>query len=62
MCIGKPLALMTIKMTLAYLLPKFDFEDSISHSGAYRWSMVRAMKGGFPVDISAKDDRAESTS
>mmetsp|Transcript_18216 Transcript_18216/g.39757 ORF Transcript_18216/g.39757 Transcript_18216/m.39757 type:complete len:135 (-) Transcript_18216:1526-1930(-) len=54
-CLGKPLALMTMKMTLAYLLPKFDFKDSLGHSGAYRWTLVRSMKGGFVVDVSEKD-------
>ncbi len=54
-CLGKPLALMTMKMTLAYLLPRFDFKDSNGHSGAYQWSLVSSMKGGFPVDVSMKE-------
>lgn len=53
-CLGKPLALSTMKMTLAYLLPKFDFKDILGHSGAYRWTLVRSMREGFVVDVSEK--------
>ena len=53
-CLGKPLALSTMKLTLAYLLPKFDFEDSLGHSGEYKWTMVRSMKDGFQVGVSVK--------
>ena len=53
-CLGKPLALSTMKLTLAYLLPKFDFEDSLKHSGRFKWTMVRSMKDGFQVGVSAK--------
>ena len=56
-CLGKSLALSTMKMTLAYLLPKFDFKDSLGHSGAYRWTLVRSMKGGFVVDVSEKENK-----
>lgn len=55
-CLGKPLALMTMKLTLAYLLPRFDFADKQGHSGAYRWTLVRAMKGGFAVEISKREE------
>ena len=53
-CLGKPLALSTMKLTLAYLLPKFNFRDSIGHSGEYKWTMVRSMKNGFHVDVSVQ--------
>lgn len=53
-CLGKPLALMTIKLTLAYLLPRFDFVDKFSHSGSCNWKMVLSMKDGFFVDVNEK--------
>jgi len=53
-CLGKPLALMTIKLTLAFLLPKFEFTDKLGHSGACNWKMVLSMKNGFLVDVSEK--------
>jgi len=56
LCLGKPLALMTIKMTLAYLLPKFQFVDHLGHSGEYFWTIVSSMKGGLPVKVSKLSD------
>lgn len=53
-CLGKPLALQTIKLALAYLLPRFCFDDRIGHDGECRTAFVRTMKGGFPVDVSER--------
>mmetsp|Transcript_12617 Transcript_12617/g.27219 ORF Transcript_12617/g.27219 Transcript_12617/m.27219 type:complete len:531 (+) Transcript_12617:150-1742(+) len=53
-CLGKPLAIQTMTMTLAYLLPLFCFTDSIGHDGKFNWSFVRSMKGGFPIDVSER--------
>jgi len=53
-CLGKPLALMTIKLTLAFLLPRFEFADKLGHSGACNWKMVLSMKDGFLVDVEEK--------
>jgi cytochrome P450 len=46
---GKSLALMELKMALAYLVTRFDFEDATSHDGDYKWTIVMATKEGFPV-------------
>mmetsp|Transcript_21518 Transcript_21518/g.28311 ORF Transcript_21518/g.28311 Transcript_21518/m.28311 type:complete len:462 (+) Transcript_21518:270-1655(+) len=54
LCLGKPLALMTVKTTLAYLLPKFQLIDRLGHSGEAKWKMVISMKGGFLVDVCSR--------
>ena len=54
-CPGRSLALMEIKMALAYLLPRFDFEDAGEHDGDYHWTIFMAMKGGFPVRIKQRN-------
>jgi cytochrome P450 len=54
LCSGKLLAMMEVKLTLAYLLPRFQFKDEKRHDGAYRWAIVMSMKGGFPVRIGKK--------
>ncbi|KAL7557026.1 hypothetical protein ACA910_014239 [Epithemia clementina (nom. ined.)] len=48
-CPGKSLALMEIKLCLAFLLPRFTFENAKDHDGSYLWTTVMAMKGGFHV-------------
>ncbi|CAB9524875.1 Leukotriene-B(4) omega-hydroxylase 2 [Seminavis robusta] len=50
-CPGKPLALMELKMTVAFLVSKFEFEDASQHSGEFDWKLVLAMKDGFPVKV-----------
>ncbi|KAL9185567.1 hypothetical protein ACHAXT_003344 [Thalassiosira profunda] len=55
MCLGKPLALMNMKLGMAILLTsKFQFEDHIGHSGEYLWTLVESMKGGFRVNVRRK--------
>ena len=54
LCPGKPLALMELKMALAFLVSKFDFEDVSHHSGDFDWRLVLAMKDGFPVKVTAR--------
>lgn len=51
LCIGKPLAMITMKMALAYLLPRYEFIDTLQHPGETTWSLVLAMKGGYPLDF-----------
>jgi cytochrome P450 len=53
-CPGKPLALLEIKMALAYLLPRFDFIDATNHKGSYTWTLVMAMESGFPVHVTQR--------
>ena len=54
MCPGKPLALVELKLAVAFLATKFNFEDVSNHSGDFDWRLVLAMKGGFPVKVSLR--------
>lgn len=55
MCLGKPLALMNMKLAMSILLTsQFRFKDEMGHGGEYKWTLVEAMKGGFPLNISRK--------
>jgi fatty acid omega-hydroxylase len=56
-CPGKLLALMELKLSLAFLVSKFDFEDRDGHNGDYRWTLVMAMKDGFPVQVTRRKAR-----
>lgn len=49
MCIGKPLALMEMKLALSYLLTNFRFFDKNGHSGEYKWTLTMKLKGGLPL-------------
>lgn len=51
LCLGKPLAVATMKIALAYLLPRYEFVDSLGHSGDATWTLVLSMKGGFPLEV-----------
>mmetsp|Transcript_6055 Transcript_6055/g.9176 ORF Transcript_6055/g.9176 Transcript_6055/m.9176 type:complete len:522 (+) Transcript_6055:23-1588(+) len=54
MCLGKPLALMNMKLTMAILLTSgLQLDDKKGHSGDYLWSLVQSMKGGFPIHVSS---------
>lgn len=54
LCLGKPLALLTMKMVLVQLLPRFDFRDDNGHTDAIQWNLVGKMKSGFTVQISQR--------
>jgi len=54
-CLGKPMAIMNMKLILAYLLPRFDFAEAEPHSGAGKWTLVRSMRDGFFVSVSKKE-------
>jgi long-chain fatty acid omega-monooxygenase len=54
LCLGKPLAMLTMKMVLVQLLPRFEFHDTMGHPGTMKWSMVGKMKDGFPVHVSRR--------
>lgn len=54
LCLGKPMAINTLKLTLAYLVPRFEFQDATGHDGTYNWTLVMKMNGGFPVKVSAR--------
>lgn len=56
LCLGKPMAIMNMKLTLAHLLPRFQFVDANHHTGEYKWTLVRSMKGGFPVQVTRRVD------
>jgi len=54
MCLGKPLALMTMKLVMAQLLHRFRLTDVEGHSGEMEWFMVQKMKGRFNVQVSER--------
>ena len=56
MCLGKPLALMEMKMAMSILLTSgLSFDDRIGHSGDFLWTPVMSKKGGFPIRITEKN-------
>lgn len=61
MCLGRSLALMNMKLTMAILLTSnLQFDDNDVHSGDYTWSLVQSMKDGFPVHVSSSRDTNEA--
>lgn len=51
-CIGKPLALINMKMVLSILLSSdIEFEDRFGHSGDYNYAIIMSMKDSFPMEI-----------
>lgn len=53
-CPGKPLALLEVKLALAFLLERFDFQDANGHDGSYKWNLVMAMENGFHVKVKTR--------
>jgi len=60
LCPGKPLALTEIKVTLARLLPSYEFVDAKNHTGKCRWTITMAMDGGFHVAVRRRENKAGS--
>lgn len=51
-CLGKPLALMNMKLAMSIMLTsEFKIMDRIGHTGEYLWTLVESMKDGFEVQI-----------
>mmetsp|Transcript_37820 Transcript_37820/g.92056 ORF Transcript_37820/g.92056 Transcript_37820/m.92056 type:complete len:222 (+) Transcript_37820:1138-1803(+) len=53
-CPGRNLALLELKMTVAFLCCNFDFVDEAGHDGDYLWTIVMSMKDGFPVRVTKR--------
>jgi cytochrome P450 len=53
LCLGKGLALMEIKLALAILLPRFDFQSK-GHDGGYQSTLVLPMSPGLEMKVTAK--------
>ena len=51
LCLGKPLALLEIKLTLACLLPKYKFTISNGHQGGYVSTLVMPMDPGLQMTV-----------
>ena len=49
LCLGKPLALMEIKLVTAMLLERFDFALAEPHAGGFACTLVLPMKPGLMV-------------
>ncbi|CAB9517827.1 Leukotriene-B(4) omega-hydroxylase 2 [Seminavis robusta] len=54
LCLGKPMALNTLKLTVAYLVQRFELKDTQGHDGTYKWNFILKMKGGFPIQVTAR--------
>eukprot|EP00540_Astrosyne_radiata_P004179 CAMPEP_0116838830 /NCGR_PEP_ID=MMETSP0418-20121206/9432_1 /TAXON_ID=1158023 /ORGANISM="Astrosyne radiata, Strain 13vi08-1A" /LENGTH=280 /DNA_ID=CAMNT_0004468879 /DNA_START=91 /DNA_END=933 /DNA_ORIENTATION=+ len=50
-CPGKNLAMMEIKLIVAYLVLHYELEDASNHDGDYHWTIAMSMKNGFPVRL-----------
>lgn len=50
-CPGRSLAIMELKMAVAFLASKFDFLDHEGHDGSYHFAIVMKMRNGFPVTV-----------
>ena len=54
-CIGKPLAMMSMKLVLSMLLSSgIEFKDRDGHSGEYEMALTSSMTGSFPMEISRR--------
>ena len=53
LCLGKPLALLEIKLALAILLPRFDFKIANDHPGTYESTLVLPMKPGLEMFVTS---------
>lgn len=57
LCLGRPLALMNMKLAMSMLLTSgFTFEDRAGHSGEYFVTLVQCMKGGFPIYVTKRKE------
>lgn len=54
-CLGRPLALMDMKLVMSILLTSdFEFIDHKGHTGEYLWTLVESIKGGFEVAVTKR--------
>mmetsp|Transcript_14659 Transcript_14659/g.29168 ORF Transcript_14659/g.29168 Transcript_14659/m.29168 type:complete len:521 (-) Transcript_14659:82-1644(-) len=51
LCLGKPLAMLEIKLTLAMLLPNFKFTITNGHKGGYVSTLVLPMSPGLEMKV-----------
>ena len=54
LCLGKPLAMLEIKMVTALLLHNFNFTIAKPHAGGYRSTIVMPMDPGLEVQLSLR--------
>jgi cytochrome P450 len=50
-CACALVALIEIKITVAYLLPRFDFLNKAEDDEDYKVTLVMSMASGFPVGV-----------
>eukprot|EP00519_Triparma_laevis_P015387 CAMPEP_0182491204 /NCGR_PEP_ID=MMETSP1321-20130603/755_1 /TAXON_ID=91990 /ORGANISM="Bolidomonas sp., Strain RCC1657" /LENGTH=525 /DNA_ID=CAMNT_0024693467 /DNA_START=73 /DNA_END=1650 /DNA_ORIENTATION=- len=51
LCLGKPLAMLEIKLTLAMLLPRFKFSIANDHKGGYQSTLVLPMSPELMMNV-----------
>ena len=54
LCLGKPLALMEIKLVTGLLLQAFDLEVGVPHKGGYASTLVLPMQPGLLVKLTPR--------
>ena len=54
LCLGKPLAMMELKLITGLLLMSFDLERAAPHNGEYQTSIVLPMKPGLMVKLTPR--------
>jgi|AntAceMinimDraft_5_1070358.scaffolds.fasta_scaffold57745_1 cytochrome P450 len=54
LCLGKPLALMEVKLVVGLLLRDFDFELAKPHAGGYGATIVLPMQPGLVVKLTPR--------
>jgi cytochrome P450 len=54
-CLGRPLALMEMKLAMCILLTSgLTFDDKLGHSGEMFWRLTTSMIDGFQIRIAAR--------
>lgn len=54
LCLGKPLALMELKLIIGLLLRDFDFELAVPHAGGYAATIVLPLQPGLMVKLTPR--------
>ena len=54
LCLGKPLAMMEIKLVTNMLLQSFDFSLTVPHDGGYESTLVLPMRPGLMVTLTPR--------
>jgi len=62
LCLGKPLAMLEIKLITSLFLHNFEYSVAKPHAGGYRSTLVLPMEPGFEVNVTRRDTSLVSKS